>query len=426
MLQLNLRLDQDSLPAEGDAVRHLVARIVPPEPDGEREVPPLDLALVIDASGSMSGPRLDAAKQAAAGVARSLSPLDRLTLVSFAHDVVVHVESEIMEGAGLERALDAIARLRTRGCTNLSSGWLAACQLLIAGRFMNENHRQHVVVLSDGRANQGIIDRNELALEARSIQGRGVATSAIGIGDGYSTAFLAAITDNGGGQLHDAETPQEIVEIVLGEVRGLADVVAERVDLVMQLPDGVRATELSGAATLPEANRLTVSIGAVRAGVTRDVAVHLALPAGVKSIEITGQLVWSEPGHSERLQTEPVQVRAVRSPEPAATPALEDVRIVLVAWESGLVQRVTELNRDGEFEVIEQIRRDELPRFKAYAGQHAGTHMHGNRVQRLLRRLMRPIRERSRKVMVDLSRKTSQSSPTYYVSEKGKWEDQLG
>jgi Ca-activated chloride channel family protein len=352
MLHLNLRLDQDSLPAEGDAVRHLVARIVPPEPDGEREVPPLDLALVIDASGSMSGPRLDAAKQAAAGVARSLSPTDRLTLVSFADDVVVHVEGEVMEGPGLERALDAIARLQTRGCTNLSAGWLAACQLLIAGRFMNEDRRQHVVVLSDGRANKGIVDPQQLAFEARSILGHGVATSAVGIGDGYSTACLAAITDNGGGLLHDAETPQEIVEIVLGEVRGLADVVAERVDLVLQLPNGVRATELSGAATLPEANRLTVSIGAVRAGVTRSVAVRLVVPAGVESIEVTGQLVWAEPGNSERLRAEPVRVHAVRSPEPAATPALEDVRIVLVAWEAGLVQRVTELNRDGEFEAI--------------------------------------------------------------------------
>ena len=69
MLELNINFDQSDLPAEGEYRRHLLARVTPPQQELTEVVAPLDLALVIDASGSMHGAPLDAAKQAAATLA---------------------------------------------------------------------------------------------------------------------------------------------------------------------------------------------------------------------------------------------------------------------------------------------------------------------------------------------------------------------
>ena len=53
--------------------------------DGETPVrrPPVNVALVLDRSGSMSGMPLEAAKDAAARFAAFLTPADRLAVVTF-------------------------------------------------------------------------------------------------------------------------------------------------------------------------------------------------------------------------------------------------------------------------------------------------------------------------------------------------------
>ena len=53
MLELNIHFDQPDLPAEGEYRRHLLARVTPPQQEQNDDVAPLDLALVIDASGSI-------------------------------------------------------------------------------------------------------------------------------------------------------------------------------------------------------------------------------------------------------------------------------------------------------------------------------------------------------------------------------------
>jgi hypothetical protein len=94
-MQLDVRLDQPDLPAEGSVSRHLIACITPPAPGLPSARPPLDLALEVDGSGSMAGAQLAASLRAAAGVARCLAPEDGLSLVSFASDV--HLDAERLD-----------------------------------------------------------------------------------------------------------------------------------------------------------------------------------------------------------------------------------------------------------------------------------------------------------------------------------------
>jgi len=434
-LTLSLRLDRTTLPTDGSTPddrtrRHLVARVLVDAPTvrdgaGPDPLPPLDLALVIDASGSMAGAPLEAAKEAARQVARTLAPTDRLTVVSFGSDVVVHIDRAAMSAAGRSAAARAIDTIHPRGTTWLSSGWLTGCQALLDANRGGVLRRRHAIVLSDGHANGGIVDPRALAAESAALLERGIVSSAVGIGDGYSPVQLSAIAEHGGGSLHDAEDPTEILEVVLGEVTGLCELAAERVELELDLPDGVRATELTGAPLVQRDGRTVVTLGSLRHGVERRVALRLEIDDDLPLLELTGRVRWNAPGDPRRRTSDAHTVRAERSSQPAPPPSLDDATCVLTAWEAGLVRRVTELNRAGDFDAVRALRDAELPAFTAYAAHHPATRARVGGQVLLFLRAERPLRERTAKQMFDLSKKAARSEPIHYRRSKGGWFEQF-
>lgn len=424
MLELDLQLDTPIAPLDRPAVRHLIARVVPPAADPTQESLPLDLALVIDASGSMNGSPLDAAKQAARDIARELPPSSRLTVVSFADDVVVHADGVALEERSQQALASRIAEIQPRGCTNLHSGWQTACALLEAAPEVGR--RRHVVVLSDGMANKGITDPGSLAHEARSWMGKGVTTSCVGVGDHYEQRQLSALADHGGGETHHAENAPEIVEILLGEVLSLASICAENVELVLDLPEGVSAEELSGdMPSTREGSRLTVMLGALREGRARTAVVRLEIDALARArhsqsgLELLGLVRCARGANPESREPQVARVRLAFSHEAAPAPDLARARAVLDAWQSRLVRRATDLNRDSDFAGLERLWAEELPEFNDYARHHAETHEFVETIAAVRRRTSRPMRERSRKLGQDMVKKAARATVPHYVADKG-------
>jgi Ca-activated chloride channel family protein len=126
-LSLSFAADRHLIWEAGDSVRYLVADIgadgVLPQADKET---PLNVALAIDVSGSMGGGKLEAACRTAIAVAEGMRPTDRLTIVSFSDEAVLHLDAEKMTAQGKRVAREAIEGLELRGMTNLFDGWTLA------------------------------------------------------------------------------------------------------------------------------------------------------------------------------------------------------------------------------------------------------------------------------------------------------------
>src|SRR5919108_942813 len=188
-------------------------------PPAEQERAPLRLALVLDRSGSMGGPKLTAAKQCAAWLVERLARTDELALVDYDDEVRLLAP---LATAAKSDARRSLAHVHARGSTNLSGGWLMGLEQLRGGR-------GKVLLLSDGLANVGITDPGRLVALTRAAGNEGIGTSTIGFGADFDEDLLTAMADAGGGNAHFAETPDAAPGIFAEEIEGLTRLAAQNV-----------------------------------------------------------------------------------------------------------------------------------------------------------------------------------------------------
>ncbi|MCX7684753.1 MAG: VWA domain-containing protein [Acetobacteraceae bacterium] len=373
VLSLDVGLDRSLAWHEGNSVRHLVAEVSARGPAAARaEAPALNLALVIDVSGSMAGEKLEAARETALAVAKALTPRDRLTIVAFDSRAELLLDALAMDAEGRRAAEAALRTLAPRGYTNLWEGWLLGAERVATAMAADARASHRLLLLSDGQANEGVTERSELARHSAEMLARGIVTSAVGIGDGYDEALLGAMAEAGGGRLHDAEHPREIGEVVLGELLEGRAALLERVTLRFAVPANVRA-EIVGAwthAVLPGA--IEVLVGALLPDAPRRVVLRLFCPSGrpgttvLFGVAATGAL----PDGSGVVEAGPVEaeLRLAQGAENDAQP--RDVArslAVLTAWQAEVMRRAVGLNREGNRRGAKHFLEKELRWLERYA-----------------------------------------------------------
>ncbi len=372
-LTLRIGLDRALAWDAGGSVRYLVADVDASSTVASDVTPPaISLALAIDVSGSMAGEKIAAARDTASAVTRALTARDRLTIVAFNHDATLLLDARAMDDAGRRDALHAIARLEADGNTNLWEGWLLAGERVATAMRDSAKASHRVLILSDGQANEGITDPRDLAHHAGEALARGIITSAVGIGNDYDEAVLGAITEAGGGRLHDAEHAEEISEVVLGELIEGRTALLERVTLRVVVPANVRAEVVGSWSHTVLPGAIDVMVGTLLTANPKRVVVRLHCPAGAVGMRIplsaTAHGMLPDGTGSVDAATAEAELRLAVSAE--NTPQRRDIDrsvAALAAWQADAIRRTVSFNRAGDRRGAKHYLRRELKWIENYA-----------------------------------------------------------
>jgi Ca-activated chloride channel family protein len=295
-MQHQILSDRPSLIPDRKNRRQVVFRLTAPKGNNVRL--PLEVSIVCDTSGSMEGAKIEFARRGARKLAHLLNPVDSVSLVEFHEDVYLRVPQSMATADHIARLDHAIAKLRTSGSTNLFDGWATGCEQLGSptGRTV-----RRVILLTDGLANRGLTDQEEIGERVRLANERlEVQTSVLGIGERYDEDLLTEITRAGRGNLAHASTPAEIDAFFEAETRELLEVVARRILVKIELPTGAKCKLVSEFAHKQEGPFVQIEVGDILAEQSIDIVMELkmpALPQGDKvriGFDVAGQIVSSD------------------------------------------------------------------------------------------------------------------------------------
>src|SRR6478736_7854679 len=285
---LSVRPDRRLIRPNAHSERFLMARIAAPRATTGRVRPSVNLAIVLDRSGSMSGVKLDVARAAVVEAIGRLQPQDRFSVVVYDDVVEVVIDSTNATREARDGALARLATIAARGSTNLGEGWLRGCEQVAS--HLAERGVNRCLLLTDGLANVGITDAAELATHAAELRARGVTTSTFGVGSDFDEALLQALADAGGGHFYYIADAAQIRDHIASEVGETLEVVARDATLEVLAGEGIDVDAISPYRLTTSGNRTTVSLGDLVSEQVVEVVLRLSFPYGQLGQE-TGMIV---------------------------------------------------------------------------------------------------------------------------------------
>jgi len=264
-LQLNL------VPERGYVVKHspqeVVIKIDLSAIAGQKKErrTPLNLAVVLDKSGSMTGAKLEKTKQAAMQLVDRLAPNDIFSLVIFSDHAQVLVPAQKV--ADKDALKEKIEGIEADGSTALYAGVkMGADQLQ---EFFSSKRINRVILLSDGLANVGPSSTRELRRLGSDLAERGISVTTIGVGDDYNEDLMAGLAEASDANYYYVQDTEKLPEIFAKELGEMLAVAARDVRIEIVCPDGVKPLGFIGRAEKFDSQKATVNLSQFTSGQDR-------------------------------------------------------------------------------------------------------------------------------------------------------------
>lgn len=267
-------LDRGVLPAEQKVTAVIKVTLDAPPPPEKKERPPVNLCLVLDRSGSMSGQKIEKAKSAALEAVRRLSAKDMVSLVIFDHEVETLVPAQ--SAANSEWIESRIREITSRGNTAIYGGvsqGAAELRKNAGGRYVSR-----IVLMSDGLANVGPSSPDDLGRLGASLLKEGISVTTVGVGTDYNEDLMTKLAQNSDGNTYFVEDSKDLPRIFAAELGDVLSVVAREVKVIIQCTDGVRPLRVIGRDGIVSGNNVELYMNQLYGGQEKFALVEVEVP----------------------------------------------------------------------------------------------------------------------------------------------------
>lgn len=204
---------------------------------------PINLALVIDRSSSMSGDRIEKAREAAIMAVNMLQEDDTLSIVAYdSHVEVIVPATKVKDKKKIIAQIEQ--KVTSQGMTALFAGLSQGIDQV--DKHLDKEHINRVILLSDGQANVGPTSVSELADLAKIAAKKGISVTTVGIGNGYNEDLMTAIAGYSDGNHSFVNQVADLEQVFTYEFKDVMSVVAQDVEVTIKIADGVKPVRLLG------------------------------------------------------------------------------------------------------------------------------------------------------------------------------------
>ena len=278
-MNIAAHLDVDLIALEAAEHITLMLDLTAPQSDANKDRPAQAVQIVLDRSGSMDGPPLDAAKGSLLKLIDRLSPQDFFGLVVFDDSANVEVPTRAMADHNIFELRHAIAAMHSGGSTDISAGYLLGLREV---KRVQAPGGSTVLLISDGHANAGEQQPEFFTEVSAKLAQEKITTATIGLGNGYDETILEALAQGGGGAHRFAANIDEAITAISAEVDDLlAKSVVNAVLRLKPLPGMHGAPTIELLQRLPywmDGDTYVVQLGDLYAGENRRFVIGISVP----------------------------------------------------------------------------------------------------------------------------------------------------
>jgi Ca-activated chloride channel family protein len=271
-----VELDRDVIPADRPHTAVLKVSLDAPAVEAKAR-PPVNLAVVLDRSGSMSGDKLERAKDAAIAALRRLAPSDRFSLVMYDHNVETVVPATA--ASNLEEIEGRIRRIAAGGNTALfggvSQGASEVRKNLGDARYVNR-----IILLSDGLANVGPSSPDELGRLGHALIKEGISVTTVGVGTDYNEDLMTRLSQNSDGNAYFVKASDDLPRIFGAELGDVLSIVAKKVIVTIDCGEGVRPVTIVGRDGRIRGRTVELDLNQLYGGQQKYALIRVEIPAG--------------------------------------------------------------------------------------------------------------------------------------------------
>ncbi len=225
--------------------------------------PPLNIALAVDTSGSMSGDAMEWTIAGLRSMVDALEPGDLVTLVDFDTTAEVVIEHAVA-GDDDEALLAAINQLRAEGGTNIHDGLAEAIDAV--SEIAVEGMSNRVVLLSDGLATSGNTSANDILALAEDASELGIGVTTIGMGTEFDVDLMRDLAEAGAGAFYFLEDPSAVEEVFVDEVETFLVPLGEDATIALDVSDQYTLRNVFGTTDhVIEGNHASIDIPVLQA-----------------------------------------------------------------------------------------------------------------------------------------------------------------